>query len=194
MNKKRRVLVLTACLALMGVSFGITYAYLTANRTLVNDFTVGENTVEIVEKFEPPSELKPGVDFDKVVQVKNTGTIPCFVRVKVEFSDDRALQFCKLDYQLSSKTWEKGNDGYYYYTQPLPPYQPKAEGGQEEIGITKPLFTMVDMLDEDSGHNKIKEEDLIPFDIFVYTESCEQRGNESYVEAWKRASGEEEQT
>lgn len=181
MEKKKKIFTLTACLAVIGMSFGITYAYLTSTQTRLNEFTVGENSIEIVEEFKPPEELKKGEGFDKKVQVKNTGNMACYVRVRVEFSDSEAQEFSTVDYHLDK--WKLGDDGYYYYTEALEPYADNAEKG-----ITSPLFEHVTI--------KSAEEytpDLIDFDIYVYSESCEKGSYKTYQEAWAHAAGEEVQ-
>lgn len=67
---------------------GVAVAYLTTARGLVNKFTVGNNTIDIVEKYEPPKELTQGINtYSKKVQVENTGKTDAFVRVYAEFSD-----------------------------------------------------------------------------------------------------------
>lgn len=83
-NKK--IAIVTGCL--LAVAAGVTIAYLTAGRRLVNKFTVGENTIKVVEEFEPPKKLDKGLNtFTKKVQVENTGTTDAFVRVYAAFSD-----------------------------------------------------------------------------------------------------------
>lgn len=77
-------------------AIGFAVAYFTTSRGLVNKFTIGENTIKIIEEYTPPKELKKGINiFSKKVQVENTGTTDAFIRVYAEFSDsDIANKSC----------------------------------------------------------------------------------------------------
>ncbi|MGN0536421.1 MAG: hypothetical protein ACI4M3_00395, partial [Acutalibacteraceae bacterium] len=114
-NKIKIIIVLILCAALCTVSFTVTYSYLTSQDSSVNTFIVGENTVEITEEYEPPKKLSPGIEFKKSPSVKNTGNLPCFVRVRADFSDSRAEEFCEpLD--IDTQNWEYNeSSGYYLY-------------------------------------------------------------------------------
>lgn len=167
MNKKRIFIVAAACLTILCASFGATYAYLISSDTEVNEFTVGRNTVEIDENYDPPDELKPGTEIKKAPRVKNTGELTCFVRMRADFSDSRAEALCEP--LVIGEGWKyRDTDGYYYYTEPL---EPNAE--------TTYLFENV----------KIKtdayEADMMDFDILVYAESCHYGGSgDTYETAW----------
>lgn len=167
-NKVVPTVVLVGTLALVA-SFGVTYAYLVARDRAVNEFTVGETTIEVVEEFSPPEKLAPGVTFDKKPSVKNTGNLPCFVRMRADFSTSVAEELCEpLD--VDGDHWEyHPEDGYYYYV------------GVLEVGSqTEPLFTKVELRDG------ILESEVVDFDILVYAESCEQgdRNPEDYTKVW----------
>ena len=56
----------------------------------------GANEITITEEYDPPDEIVPGEDtaFAKRVQVENTGTVPCYVRVRLEYSDSGMKEFC----------------------------------------------------------------------------------------------------
>lgn len=186
MKKKTTILLLIACLAVMGASFGITYAYLTSSQTVMNEFTVGENSIEVVEEYDPPEKLRQGLTIDKKVTVKNTGSLPCYVRVRVEFSDSDAEAFCVVDYHTApGDKWVREADGFYYYTEALDLYQ-AAEGTEQEKGVTDALFDTVKIRDETEGTYT-----MIDFDIYVYAESVEQGAFTDYKAAWQYAAGEE---
>ena len=76
--------------------FGGTYAYFTYLREMKNRFTVGHNEITVTEEYDPPDEIIPGEEtsFFKKVQVENTGSVPCYVRVRLEYSDSDMKQFC----------------------------------------------------------------------------------------------------
>ena len=88
LNKKLAGIIAgTLCLITIG---GIA-AYLTSTKTLRNTITVGHNEIDIIETFEPPAALIPGTTFRKEVSVKNTGPVPCYVRVTIIPNDDISL-------------------------------------------------------------------------------------------------------
>ena len=86
----KSALSISAALLAAGVlSVAGTYAYFTHRDTERNAFTIGDNTSNVHEEFEPPEELTPGVNtYQKAVKVQNSGETDSFVRVMVEFSDN----------------------------------------------------------------------------------------------------------
>ena len=59
MKKRKAAFIITGCLLIAGISYGVTYSYLTANDSTVNEFQIGRNEIEVTEEFEPPKELEP---------------------------------------------------------------------------------------------------------------------------------------
>ena len=82
MKKKIVAICLVACLAVMAIA-GASLAYFTAEDTADNVVTMKGIKVEINEEFEQGSELIPGLDINKDVFVKNTGTSDAYVRVHI---------------------------------------------------------------------------------------------------------------
>ncbi len=171
MSKKRILLVLSACFLMLGVSFGITYSYLISEDTELNAFTVGETVIEVQEDYEPPPELKPGITIKKKPKVKNTGNLPCFVRMRADFSDSKAEEFCQ---PLNINTdWEYKDDGYYYYKHLL---EPDAE--------TSFLFEEIVIKSTAEG---VSENDMIDFDVLVYAEARQQsKPEDDYITVWSK--------
>lgn len=163
MRKKKIFLIIIASFAILVCSFGATYAYLHVKKQTVNEFTVGENIIELHEDYKPPEELKPGIEFQKEPYVENTGNVPCFVRMRADFSDSKAEAFCELD--INTTDWEKDNtDGYYYYKKLL-----KAKEK------TTSLFTKVTIKTDKDNVNKYTVNDMVDFDILIYAESCQHK-------------------
>lgn len=175
MTKKRIFLIVLACFLVMTASFGVTYAYLVSADDTVNEFTVGENIIEVTEdKYTPPDELKPGITFDKNPCVKNTGNLPCYVRMRADFSDSTAKDFCEL-IGLDETNWEYDvNDGYYYYNKLLDPNDSTTE-----------LFTQVHIKETKEDGTDYTAEDMIDFDILIYAESCRDDGSGNYKTVWR---------
>ena len=62
---------------------GSTYAWFVSEDSEVNHFVGTRLSAEIVEEFEPEVEWQPGLTTKKIIQVKNTGNIPAFVRISL---------------------------------------------------------------------------------------------------------------
>lgn len=184
---------LIGCLCVLLLSVGTTAAYFTYWQSINNQMTVGESTIEIEEDYKPPKELTTGENvFKKTVQVKNTGGVPCFVRIYADFSDStvKELAFLTADGNewFPASEYEKNlPDGwiyvskeddpvlgnYFYWTEPL---------GQEKS--TDPLFEKVKVIFENSDQ-------ITDFDIIVYGEcvqTLDMEGEEfSGSDAWEQA-------
>lgn len=61
------------------IAIGGTLAYLTDRDSEANVFTVGDVDITLEEEFEQESQLKPGVDIEKNVQIKNEGPNEAYV-------------------------------------------------------------------------------------------------------------------
>ena len=142
------------------------FAYLTDIDNAGNEFTIAKQTVEIVEEFDPPEKLIPGISFTKKVNVKNTGTIPCYVRVFAQINDSTIGDYVDIDYDMIN--WTIKDDGYYYYNKIL-----------NSNELTSPLFTTV------SISNDIEQDALNDFDIIVYTESVQEEGYSNIDDAFR---------
>ena len=114
--KKSRVLLVTAA-AVLALAAGAqtALAYFTTYATAKGGYTIhlGETT-SIEENF---------ANWTKKVQVANTGSQPCYVRVKA---------FCGSQYTLTftGDGWSAGEDGYWYYSAVIP-----AGGSSAELDI-----------------------------------------------------------
>lgn len=159
------VLIISAAITAVGV-----YAYLTSQSEARNDFNVAHNTIEVVEEFDPPAELEANSSFVKKVQVKNTGTSDCYVRVFAEFTDSDAATFATIMYDGAAGcneadwTYDEAS-GYWYYGEALVPGE-----------ITTPLFDAVAIGPDESA--------IESFDILVYAESVQSSGYENQEAAW----------
>lgn len=172
-----------------------TVAYFTSWRNLRNTFSVGYNEIKIVEKYDPPQELKEGINsYTKRVQIQNTGSIPCYLRAAVKFSDSDIADISEIspdgkDYYAAEEYAEhlpenwvyiaEDEDallgGFYYYTERLAP-------GKQSAPLLEKVQTAFS-----------NAESVCAYEIFVYSESVqvldqngeEFTGNEPYLEAWR---------
>ena len=148
-KKKNTIIVLLSvllCVIVLASSFGSTFAYLTDQDIKNNTLTVGETKTEIVEEFKPPKKLEPGVTFTKKPSVNNIGNLPCYVRMRADFSDSQMKDLCE-DLDINTTDWEyDAADGYYYYKLLLEPGK-----------MTSPLFTTVKVRTVDADGQEVTE-------------------------------------
>lgn len=102
---KKRLLSIVLGVSVIAFSSLIVYAYLTSSSEVVNKVQIGNNTIEIIEEFTPPKKQTINTIFKKKVQVKNTGNVPCYIRVYADFSDGeiRDISFFS-NYESTSET------------------------------------------------------------------------------------------
>ena len=87
---KRKILALALALSMVAIlAIGGTLAYFVDSESATNVFTVGDVTIDLIEKYEPNSQLMPGTKtqnaVNKDVWVKNTSDKnSAWIRVKVE--------------------------------------------------------------------------------------------------------------
>ena len=111
LSKKSLCLAAAALTLTVGISAGTAMAYFTT-------YTEASGGVTLNMGF---SETIPKEDFSnwtKHVSVENTGDYDCYVRVKAlagsKYQDG-------LQYSDSDGKWTPGEDGYYYYSDPIAP-------------------------------------------------------------------------
>lgn len=131
------LIALAACLVTLLTQPSLAYYSVLGEAT--NVITSGEIKCKIIEKMgngDFPTEgvyVMPGSIISKKVSVKNIGSNPFWLRVKLKNAvDDSTLSADILELDINSKDWINGKDGYYYYNKPVKP------------GIeTEKLFTQV---------------------------------------------------
>jgi hypothetical protein len=169
-----------------------TLSYMTDKEDVTNITTIGENEIEIEETFIPPNP-HPGVnEYKKEVQIKNTGDVPCYVRVFIDFSDNDVRNNSQISPDESNfysvqdfrshlpNGWtyigDAGNQlsPYFYYTASINP-------GESTNSLIKKIKTTF-----------VNQESVEPYDVYVYAESVQIldkngdpfTGNEAWKQAW----------
>ena len=158
-----------AVLVSLVLQLGGTYSWFTQSEDMANVLMTKDMrfSFTVVEVFEPPETVEPGQSIEKVVNVKNTGDIPGFVRVlilaEIVSADGMVLEAIPgITYTFDGlnttdwspgnpKLWADGADGYYYYLAVL-------EAGQT---TDMPLFigiTLADNLGEEYQNAGMKIE------------------------------------
>ena len=142
---KKRMLTAALALCCLAVLATGTLAYFTAEETAQNVITMGSLKMELVELNEEGKpwtnveNIVPGMEVTKKAYVENNGSVDFYTRVKItkSFLPAQGEELPQLDtdlveLDLNEKYWERGEDGFYYYREPVAP--------DEE---TEPLFTKV---------------------------------------------------
>lgn len=129
-KQERRVSALALVCIICCLVSGLTLAYLvTSTEALVNIFGTPSFDTSITESF---GDDTSGVKTKENVKITNTGDVDAYVRetVVVTWVNDKGEVYSKIpaegtDYTITWTTegtaWEKGKDGYWYYTTPLAP-------------------------------------------------------------------------
>ncbi len=145
-RRGRATAMLLATVMLFALAVGGTIAWLTdKDRPLVNTFDPSKVTCEVQEKFD--GKVKSDVN------VKNTGDIDAFIRVKlVTYRTNDAGQHIGGTAALPQFTlganWVEYN-GYYYYTLPVAP------GDKPATKLTDSMTLTESYDDADGGHQSI---------------------------------------
>lgn len=145
-RRGRATAMLLATVMLFALAVGGTIAWLTdKDRPLVNTFDPSKVTCEVQEKFD--GKVKSDVN------VKNTGDIDAFIRVKLVTSrtNDAGQHIggtAALPQFTLGANWVEYN-GYYYYTLPVAP------GDKPATKLTDSMTLTENYDDADGGHQSI---------------------------------------
>ena len=163
----KSIAVVVAAIILSAASFLTISAFFTSSDTVVNEFEIGYNEVEIHEKYSPPPILEPGSIITKQVYFENTGPNPCVLRARVDLSNEDIKDYLSFDYG-TAHGWTF-RDGWWYYTEVL-----------EERETTSPLFNTVTIDSSDEVIPLLKG-----FEIGIYCESRSCSKNANYEDVWR---------
>ena len=136
------VLALTFCSSTVGA-----IASFSAKSSTINGLSIASVRGEIDEQYEQGQTVFPGATVSKVVNVKNTGTVDCIVRVRIDkswgendpggiFTVDPSLPTDNIHLNVDTYLWQYDNtDGYYYYLGVLAPGETTAEPLLRSFGL-----------------------------------------------------------
>lgn len=140
MNKRKifSVAIMAVCLSICSMG---TLAYFTDHTQAHNVITSGNIQIDLLETradgstFENVIGVMPGTVVSKIVQVKNIGDNPAWIRVQVDKeitkADRTAGDASLLELDFDKEHWI-AQDGYYYYHKAL-----------AKNAVTEPLFETV---------------------------------------------------
>ena len=117
--------------------------------------TIGQNDVMIEEDFTPPKQWQPDTTYEKDVKVRNTGSVPCYIRVYAALSDTAIPAHMDFD----TKDWTQADDGYWYHN-----------------SIVEPGSRHLQSVHEGDDWN-IETESQKTFNIIIYAESVQAEGH-----------------
>lgn len=164
--RRRKIMTIGLCMSLVVAFTAFVGAYMSDADQLRNQISIGGSSIDIVEEFDPPKELTPGVSFTKNVSVINNGPNACYVRVLAVFTDSDMGDYCTVDWNTTDWVYNS-EDGYWYYINPV-----------ADSTATTSLFTTITL----SGD--IPESSINSFDMLVYAECYQADGFDDYEAAW----------
>lgn len=140
--------IVMATVLLLALAIGGTVAWLSTKDTpITNTFTPSQVACQVQEEFDKTTGEKTNVN------VKNTGDIDAFIRVKLVTyrTNDKGQHIggtaALPEFQLGAD-WVK-HGGYYYYTKPVKPNQAPA------TNLTNSMTLTSKYTDADGGHQAI---------------------------------------
>lgn len=203
MKKRNAVIIVLASLFVVVMSIGITLAYLSDKKEVENSIYITEGNVSIIESFPTVSEQHMENSFTKEVKVKNTGTVPCFVRVYADFSDSRIADIAMVkksdDTEVSwsafkitpstdwvyvaenNSTYDEKMRGYFYYTKAVEP------NSETSTYLIKGVKVDYKADDTDSNIDKIQDFEMIVYTETVQTTEIDASGTVYNDNQWKTA-------
>ena len=145
---KKRIFVCSVIAICLAIAAYGSVAFFTHEETATNVITMGNVKIELQElaipsdggdaiPFNDVIDILPGTDISKIVQIKNIGANPAWIRISVETAIDLAdgatgtADTSLITFDINTSNWIE-KDGYFYYNQVLTPGE-----------ITVPLFTKV---------------------------------------------------
>lgn len=175
-RKLTMVAVLAICLSLL--TYG-TVAFFTAEDQAHNVITTGSIDIQLDEWADADktvpfpedgvSNVMPGAEVTKIVEVTNKGENAAWIRVNV----DKAIELAegvegKVDLDLvgldvNEEHWTLGEDGFYYYKEALEPGK-----------TTEPLFTAVSF---DKDMDNLYQNATVQVDVKAYATQVANNGS-----------------
>ena len=178
---KKKLLILSVLVICIATLAGGTIAYFTSEGRAHNVITTGGVEIELREwadadretPFKDVSGVMPGAAVTKIVEVKNTGSAPAWVRVSVDKNVKLANgevskndRFVELN--INDKAWTL-RDGYYYYNTAL-------AAGE----TTEPLFTTVTF---DVTMNNAYQNSTATVDVYAQAVQTANNGSTALIAA-----------
>ncbi|MBE6872574.1 MAG: hypothetical protein E7493_01455 [Ruminococcus albus] len=111
MTKKKKTAAAVSVGVLMLAAIGAVLAYFGAKDKKPNLVGVGEDKINVSEVFTPPDQTNDFF-YRKLVQIDNTGSVPCYVRVRLEMSDSDIQSKASFSADMREEAPNVSDDGY----------------------------------------------------------------------------------
>ena len=110
----RRKLALLTSISLLAAAMitGIVMAYFGAKDEEPNLVSVGEDEIRVTETFNSPEQTPDPFQYRKVVQIENTGSVPCYIRARLEFSNSDVQSYASLSSDPRETAPSSGDTDY----------------------------------------------------------------------------------
>ena len=213
MDNKKKFAAICIGVLILAASVGTTLAYLGAKKYADNKIKVGTDIAQVSETFTEPSIQQQDNETTKEIKVKNTGSVPCFVRVYAEFSDSEIAGIAKVsnddtnmytawntfksDKDIITHTsltddWvyipessgPSGLGGYFYYTKAVPVDDTTTNVDES---VTSSLIKKVQV-------NYATIDEIRDYEMIVYTETVQtvdtdgtDYAAQGVTDGWKKA-------
>lgn len=192
MTQKSKTILTIASGAVLVSLVGVMLAYFIANDNEPNLVGVGEDKITVTEAFTQPAQEQE-FKYRKLVKIKNTGSIPCYIRVRLEFSNSDVQNVASFssenqrendnpppDSSFKSAQIAEGEDDYinnlpdgWVYIWEKNTVTPAVTNGYyyytkvvKAGDATNALISWVKM-------NYLDEDDIQAHDVYVYAESVQ---------------------
>ena len=130
-KKRKSTLIAVGTLSVTALAVGVLLAYFAGKDNEPNLVGIGEDIIEVTEAFTQPKQILDPFKYKKVVKINNTGSVPCYIRVRLEFSNSTVQNAASFSYAnpdsdtppadstFHSAVVAEGSD-YYIYPDHLP--------------------------------------------------------------------------
>lgn len=209
-TKRKRALLAVGALSLAAMGVGILLAYFAGTDDQPNLVGIGEDKIVVTEAFTQPKQMLEPFIYRKLVKIQNTGSVPCYIRVRLDFSNSTVQNAASFSYANADSNTPPAEstfqsaviaEGSNYYIHPdhLPedwvyvweksPTDPAVTYGYyyytkpvDPEKSTSALLSWVRMAYEDNA-------DIQAHDLYVYAESVQtvDVGTSTEYADWKDA-------
>lgn len=196
MTRKKRLLI-AGTLSALAVSAGVVIAYFGAKDDVTNIVGIGEDTISVTEAFQTP-EQEQDFSYRKLVKIQNTGSIPCYIRAALEFSNSTIQNAASFSSENQGDSDPSPADTSFkkasipdsisdtdYYVNSLPEgwvYVWDANAASITPGVTKGYYYYTKPVEPGESTDALiswikmnynNSSDIQAHDVFVYSESVQ---------------------
>ena len=113
MTKTKKIVLATASGVVLLSLIGALLAYFGTEDKEANIVGIGEDDITVTEVFTPPSQTQDFF-YRKLVKIENTGSVPCYIRVRLELSNTAVQNAASFSADLRDTAPEADPDTQEY--------------------------------------------------------------------------------